>query len=245
MIIIWSQWKFAINTEVLIFNWKQNFKLDRYKSYSKRFYSYLRPFKYFAVFGAIGLFSDRWILQWLYGEEEVRIYTALYLIANTPILVIVGIVSQFIIRIVYDRAGSLTSYSRIAESNKLLYLGIVVVIIFTLPMIVVSYYFSESIVSILTNALYVEHANLLWLLVVNLAIFNIAQMLTIIGFCFNNPRIYVMPMAIKTVIFIILAYYLTARYQIQGVVFAVGISALIYLVLVIWINMSYLKKYAT
>lgn len=240
-LILLSQWMFAMKEDVLKLNWKLALNLDKYNSYAKQFYSYLAPFKYFSVFGAIGLFSDRWILQWLYGEKEVGIYTALYLIANTPILVIVGVVSQFIIPIVFDKMGNATSISRSGESNKLLYQSILIVVILILPMIVGSYYFGEQIVGLLTNASYINHAYLLWLLVISLTIFNIGQMLSLVGFSLNKPKIYIWPMAIKTVVFLLFAYYLAAEYQILGVVLAACISAAVYLVLVLLANKAHTK----
>lgn len=208
----------------------------------KDYKGYIYPFKYYAIFTAISIFSDRWILNMYYGAEEVGIYSALFVMANTPILLTVGLVNQFISPIIFEKVGDFNVEERIIKNNHLINLTAFVLTVILFIILIVSYYFESIIITLLTNYSFNQYPGLLWMLVLGLSIFNLAQFITLKGFSFNRPDIYIFPKAIHAIIFVSLVFVMINIYGVLGVAYAFTISSLCYLFYVIYVNNKLIKN---
>jgi O-antigen/teichoic acid export membrane protein len=100
----------------------------------------------------------------------------------------------------------------------------------------VAFVCSEPLVRILTNVSFAAYHNVLWIIVLGLSLFNIAQLFTIKGNYCNQPRIYFWPKVWQAGSFLLMAYLLARSYGITGVAAAICGSSLLYLGAVVLVN---------
>ena len=144
-------------------------------------------------------------------------------------------INQFILPIIFERAGALTSVVQAESSAWLLYQTVMVSVFIMLPVIVVAFFFSESLVGLLTSAVFTEHHRVLWVITLGLVLFNVGQLLVSKTYC-NRPRIYIWPKAIQGGSFLILAYFLAKHLGIPGLAAALCGSSLLYVTGILLVN---------
>jgi O-antigen/teichoic acid export membrane protein len=199
-------------------------------------YVYARPFVLWAGIATVGFYIDRWILLILYGAEKVGIYAALYQIANAPVALLAGMINQFSVPIIFERAGAMHSELQSESSTRLLYQTLMVSSLCMLAMIVGAYFLSEPLVRLVTSEAFVNQHSVLWVMVLGLSLFNIGQMLSTKGLCFNQPGVYVFPKFLQGGAFLALAYPLARAYGIPGVAWALCGSSSLYLAAILIVN---------
>jgi len=200
------------------------------------FSSYTRSFLYFSAFGAIALYADRWILQGLYGEREVGIYAALYLIANTPVTVLMGLAGQLLLPIIYDQAGDMSCPEKMERSRKTVRLTVFLSSVLMSLFVLVAYLFGEPIVVLLSNDEFGSFASSLWIILAGICLFQLGQLLVMRGLALARPNIYIIPKLIHAMIFLVLTYWLAGLYGIHGVGISLCISSFVYLLLISFAN---------
>lgn len=232
-----SQNVFALKNEELRRNWHKtsiNGKLE--KETSREYFGYAAPFVLFAGFGAVSMYADRWIIQGLFGEGDVGVYSAIYSIANAPITLLFTIASQLMVPIIFERAGTMTTIEQAKSSASLLRITIILTTMAVTFISLVAYLFSEPLVRIITNRAFSSHHEILWVFVLGLSIFNIGQLLTIKGLYYNRPKIYLWPKGLQACSFLLFAYFLASNFGIIGVALALCISSVIFLCTIIIVN---------
>lgn len=202
----------------------------------QEFFSYVTPFGFFAAFGAISLYGDRWLLQGIFGAREVGIYTAMYQIANAPITLLVGFVSQLMTPVIFDRAGAMTTSAQAERSRRGVYETVGVTSILMLGLSVVAYCFGRPLIAFFTTSEFARHHAALWVLVAGLSLFNLAQLLSLKGFSSRQTQLYVWPKGVQAASFLAFAYPLAKERGVVGVAMALVISSIVYLLLVIRAN---------
>ncbi len=200
------------------------------------FYRYAVPFVLWSGIAYVTIYGDRWILQALFGEKEVGIYSALYQIASSPINILFAMINQLVTPIIFERAGALTSLEQFQRSSYLLRQTVLIMTMIYAVLIVLTYLFSNVLVTLLTSRDFVAYHNILWIIALSLSIFNLGQLLTTKGLYCNKPRIYLLPKMIQTLSFVLCAFLLGNRYGIPGVAGGLCISSLVHLFLVILAN---------
>lgn len=237
LVITFSQYWYTLKNKNIRTHWAGDVQSQAIQKKARReFMAYVSPFFLFSGFAAISMYADRWILQGLFGESKVGIYVALYQIGNAPIAFLFGLISQFMVPIIFERAGDMTNTVQAEGSSRLLYQVVFLSTILVLPIVVVSYYFGEPLVRILANADFSRHSEVLWVMVVGVSLFNIGQLLALKGLNFNRPEIYLFPKAVQAFSFLLLAYLLAKEYDLTGVAVALSGSSLLYLLMVALVN---------
>ncbi len=209
---------------------------DSWERMRGEFLEYVSPFAFFAFFGAISLYADRWILQGVFGAKEVGIYTAMYQIANAPMMLLVGVVSQLVTPVIFDRAGTMTTGVQALRSKEVVHQTVGSTAIVMACLILAAYWFGEPLIAFLTAPGFTEHHTTLWVLVLALSLFNIAQLLSLRGFSSRQTELYIWPKGIQAVSFLAFAYLLVKDRGVMGVALALAMSSLLYVVLVIRVN---------
>jgi O-antigen/teichoic acid export membrane protein len=237
LVITFSQYWYTLKNKNIRTHWAGDVQSQAIQKKSRReFMAYVSPFFFFSGFAAISMYADRWVLQGLFGENEVGIYTALYQIGNAPITFLFGLISQLVVPIIFERAGAMTKTVQAESSGKLLNQVVLLSIFLLVPIVMVSYYFGEPLVRILTNAAFSKYSEVLWMMVVGISLFNIGQLLVIKGLKFNRPEIYLFPKAVQAFSFLLLAYLLAKEFGLIGVVIALCGSSFLYLGMVTIVN---------
>jgi O-antigen/teichoic acid export membrane protein len=237
LLVTISQGMFALKNREIRSNWYEGAGDSAGKrEVSREFFGYAASFMIFAVFASISMYSDRWILQGMFGASAVGIYSAIYQIAASPVNIFFAMVNQLMVPIIFERAGALTKVSQAESSANLVRLTALLSTLAAVLMTVVAYAFSEPLVRILTNGTFAVYHDTLWIIVLGLSLFNIGQLFTIRGLYCNRPRIYFWPKAWQAGSFLLMAYLLARSYGITGVAAAICGSSLLYLGAVVIVN---------
>jgi O-antigen/teichoic acid export membrane protein len=237
LVVTISQGIFALKNVEIRSHWRGDSADDSEKRASYREFSrYAASFMLFAVFASVSMYSDRWILQGMFGLSTVGIYSAIYQIAASPVNIFYAMVNQFVVPIVFERAGAMTKASQAESSAFLVRRTVLFYSLASIFITAVACIISEPLVRILTNSTFAAHHNMLWIIVLGLSLFNIAQLLTLKGLYCNQPRIYFWPKAWQAGSFLLMAYLLAKSYGIIGVAAAICGSSLLYLGAVVVVN---------
>lgn len=237
LLITLSQGVFALRSPQIREHWHvKHEKAIQWQPASREYFSYASPFMLFAGFAAISMYADRWVLQGLFGESEVGIYTALYQIGNAPVTFLIGLISQFVVPIIFERAGAMTKIAQSEGSSKLLYQVVIVSAILLVPIVAAAYFFGEPLVRILTSAAFSKSSEALWVIVCGIALFNIGQLLVIRGLNHSRPEIYLSAKILQASSFVLLAYLLAKEFRLMGVAIALCVSSFLYLSSVVIAN---------
>jgi len=237
LLVVMSQWLHSIRIGSIRSHWDAGLPDSvSQKAASREFTSFAGPLSIFAAFTAVSVYADRWVLQGLFGVNEVGIYVALYQIGNAPIALLYNSVIRFVEPIIFARAGAMTSGAQAANANKLLYKVIVLFSIPMIPIVLAAYFFGEPIVRIMTNTTFSEHAGVLWVMAIGLCLFYMGQLLTTKGMNHHRPGIYIIPKAVQACSFLFFTYFLAKFYGLTGVAVAICLSSSLYVVMVILVN---------
>ena len=230
---------FSLNLPALNENWDVSIQSkEAIGRTTRELVAYGKPFIYFAAFGIVSAYADRWIVYGALGEEAVGRYVAIYQLANAPVVLVVGMMNQFVVPVIFDRAGAVATEAQTFQSTQLLYQVIAVLSVIMLFMVGAAYLFSESLVGLVTAPEFVAYHDLLWIVVLGVGTFQMAQMCTLKGFSHNKTGGYVIPKLLQAGALILLLLLLTNAMGIIGVAWALFGSSLVYLGAVLWVNRS-------
>ena len=200
------------------------------------FIEFGRPFIYFAAFGIVSAYADRWIIFGMLGAEAVGRYAAIFQLANAPVVLAVGMMNQFVVPVIFDRAGAGITEAQSFQSTQLLYQVIAVFSAIMLLMVGAAYLFSESLVGLVTAPEFVVYHDLLWIVVMGVGTFQLAQLLVLKGLSHNMTEGYVVPKLVQAVVLVLLLVLFTNAMGVIGVAWALFGSSLVYLFAVLWVN---------
>jgi O-antigen/teichoic acid export membrane protein len=190
---------------------------------------YCVPFVLFALLGMAGQYGDRWLLEQWYGSAEVGRYAAMYQLSSWPMIFLLGILNQFIYPIIFARAGDVRVNPHPVEGHSLYRFHILSSALVIAGVAVAAYLFGEVVVRTLTSAQFVADHKSLWIIAIGVALFNVAQQLTLKGMYLNRPSAYIVPKALQSLAFVAIALLIGQGHGIKGVAFAYCASTVIYL----------------
>jgi len=198
--------------------------------------AYGRPYLVWAAFAWCSTYCDRWLILGYLDERSVGIYAALLQIANAPIAIFLGMVNQFLVPLIFDRAGAATTQGQIRSSAALLnaataayVLGLTVIVGFAALV-------AEPLVRLLTSSEFSRHADLLWVICLGLSLSSTAQLLVIKGLSHGRPQQYVLPKFVQLALLIASMFLLVQPMALMGVAVSLCISGAGYLIMVAWVN---------
>ncbi|PLX85730.1 MAG: hypothetical protein C0617_03355 [Desulfuromonas sp.] len=236
-LITLSQRFFALKDTTILKQWyaKPPNELSERKMFNE-LVKYALPFTYFAVFNVIGLYSDRWILQGFLGASEVGVYSALYSLANAPILVLMAMLNQMMVPIIFEKTGSMVGDNKKEIGSKLLLCTVGVYIFFATIFILILFLFSEPLVTFLTNVQFSTYHQILWIVSLGLALFNLGQLFCLRGLCSKRPIVYFYPKLWHAISFFGFSFFGAMFYGLTGVSWGLCLSSIVYLVSVLLVN---------
>jgi O-antigen/teichoic acid export membrane protein len=182
------------------------------------------------------MYGDRWTLQFLFGARELGIYSALYQVANAPITLVGGFVSQLTVPVVFERAGALTSEHQLHRSKAFLYKAVSLFAVVMACGAVMAALLSRPVVRLLTSSVIAEHHSLLWIIFLGIAVFQIAQQTAVVGQIHKRTSVYIPAFAVNAAATVLLSLLLGRRYGIGGVAVALLISNSLHLAAILMIN---------
>jgi O-antigen/teichoic acid export membrane protein len=189
---------------------------------------YAGSFVWFSAFAAVGLYADRWIIAAQRGVEDAGAYFALYQIANAPVVLLFGALSQYAAPVLFDRLN----YGEASSSARFLVRIVALSAATSTVLVGCTALSSEIVVRLLAAEAYTAHHGTLWILVAAACVFNVGQVLVLTGLGRRQPQIYIVPKALHAASFAVLALGLVQPMGIRGVAWASLCASLLYVLAV-------------
>jgi O-antigen/teichoic acid export membrane protein len=200
----------------------------------EKLFQYGMPFVAFSLFASVSTYADRWLVLARLGESAVGVYAAVLQIANAPTALVVGVMTQLFVPVIFERAAAVPTGQHAAKRLIAIVLGLYAAVMGVL--ILLAYAFGSALVAICTTPDFAAHGQLLWIVVLGLALSNAGQMLVLRGLSRGESRIYVLPKAIQAVVLVGSGVPLLGALGIVGAAWALCLSSACYLAAVAWSN---------
>jgi len=160
----------------------------------------------------------------------------MYQIANTPLVVVVGVITQLIVPILYERAGQATGSEALKHSDRLLGRTILMAAALMAAIVAAAWILARPLLLLLTTAQFAARAELLAPIVLAIAIFQLGQLHTLKGMYHNVPSIYFWPKGVQALALALFGLPLAWVYGLTGLVVGLNLSSLLYLGAVLLAN---------
>jgi O-antigen/teichoic acid export membrane protein len=215
-------------------------RLQIYRSIAR----YSTPFVLWGLMGWLQSNSERWVINGMLTQAEVGRYGLTVNIINSSAVVLFTIMSQFITPIIFNRfpvnqGGDISRGMDLIRlygwATLLLFMGIAVGLFFV----------GETVIHLLSSKAFVVDSILLFLLTMGLGVFYVGQTFTTVGLALKQPNVYMSAKIVTGLLSVVL--YLVGCYWagVLGVVCAIGIANVLYLVLVLRTNRALLRSFRT
>jgi len=199
-------------------------------SLGREILSFSLPFCIWGMFGWIHQSCDRWSLQAFHGPDVVGAFSVIALLAVYPLMFASGFLSNLFMPIVYERAGDLCSRDSVRSANRLLLVMAVSYLLGALALIILFCIFHHALVLLISNAKYIGFSYLLPALTTSWSFFYFGEVLSGFGFLANRPNLYILPKLTSGTIAAVTTFYLSSKMGVQGVIWGLGISGVVYAV---------------
>lgn len=198
-------------------------------------FAYGLPYVSFAAFAWLGAYADRWLLMVFEDTQTVGVYAAMIQIANAPVALFIGMTNQYLVPIIFDRAGGGSS-AQISSSARLLAYAIGAYSIVLSLIVLGMALFAEPLVLLLTNQAFSYHSGVLWILCAALGVASMGQLLVLRGLSQSRSRQYILPKFIQVVALFAAGLVMVPDLGLKGMCIALGASSLCYLTAVLFVN---------
>jgi O-antigen/teichoic acid export membrane protein len=145
-----------------------------------------------------------------------------------PLIFGSGFLSSLFTPIAFQKGGDLSQNHKVASANKILMAMTGIYIIGAVVLIGFFAVFHQSLVLLISNISFIRYSHLLPWLTLAWALFFLGQMFSTFGFLANQPRIYIMPKLVSSVVAVSATFYLSFRIGPIGVVWGLLLAGFIY-----------------
>lgn len=190
--------------------------------------SFSKPLFIWGVFAWAHQSCDRWALLTFQGEDTVGAYSVIAQLAFYPLVFASGFLSNFLVPIAYQRAGSLTSETSVSSGNNVLVGMVVIYVAGAIVLSTIFYLFHHQLVLFISNDQYAQYSYLLPMLTIAWSLYYLGQMLSGFGMLINKPTLYLRPIIISGVLATIMVFSLSIKFGVVGVTVALGLTGLFY-----------------
>jgi O-antigen/teichoic acid export membrane protein len=207
---------------------KNSQKPDSSKHLGNEIISFSYPFLIWGGFAWAHQSCDRWAILSFVGTNAVGAYSVISQLAFYPLVFGSNFLSMFFIPIVYERAGELQSKGAVQSGNRILIKMTCIYVAGAVVLIAVFLLYHRELVLLVSNEKYVEFSYLLPSLTGAWSLYYLGQILSGFGLMINKPRVYLLPIVFSGILATAATFILSSMFGICGVIWALGISGLIY-----------------
>lgn len=147
------------------------------KDWQDKIWRFSWPISLFGIFTWIQLVSDRWALGLFSSTGDIGHYAVLYQLGYYPISLLTGMGMQFLVPILYQRAGDASDYRRNNDATKLSWQLVWVALGMTMIAFIITIIFHERLFQILVAEEYRSISSLLPWLILSSGLFSAGQSL--------------------------------------------------------------------
>lgn len=207
---------------------KTNRVSDSGNRLAKEIISFSYPFLIWGIFAWAHQSCDRWAILSYNGTDAVGAYSVISQLAFYPLIFGANFLSTFFIPIAYKRAGELQSTEAVHSGNKILISMTCLYIAGAAALYVFFSFYHRELVLLISNEKYVVYSELLPSLTGAWCLYYLGQILSGFGLMVNKPGVYLLPIVSSGVLATATTFFLGAKFGVQGVIWALGLSGLFY-----------------
>ncbi len=196
----------------------------------KEILSFSWPFCVWGIFVWVHQSCDRWSLLAFHGADVVGAFSVVALLAAYPLIFSSGFLLNLFMPVAYERAGDLSACHALKSAYRLILAMIAVYILGAVALVGFFAFFHEAIVLLMSNAEYVRFSYLLPALTLSWAFFYLGETLAAFGLIAKKPKMYIFPKLMSATLAAFGAFFLSSEIGVQGVVWALSISGVLYAV---------------
>jgi O-antigen/teichoic acid export membrane protein len=201
----------------------------------KKIVTYGWPFIIWGWLSWLQFNGERWVINSYLTTVDVGKYGLSASIVNNSIVMVYGVLIQFMTPSIY---GKFASENRTERMNGYSLIRITSAATFILFLLfgVFLYFAGSMVIQLLSTKEYIIDTTILLLLTVGLGLFYVGQTLAMVGFAMEKPEAYLVPKVLSSVVSV--AGYIAGClwFGLYGIVFAVIIGNSFYLISIIIIN---------
>lgn len=237
VVVTVSQLNSVLKDKCIRESWRtSSFSREIMSQRKSEFWAYTSPFLIYAALSVFGIYGDRLLLQSWVGTASVGIYVVMYQIGNAPITLLLSALNQLLYPVAFKRVEGILPTEEHKGSVQIFRYVVGLSMLILVCVTVTTFFFGEQVLSLLTSSDFTRYHQALWVLILGLSMFHLAQQMTLKGFYQNQPKIYILPKAIQTLTFFILAFLLGQHSGVNGIAVAFSLSAAFYLISVYVVN---------
>jgi O-antigen/teichoic acid export membrane protein len=232
-----SQIIFARRNREVTDNWHRcQTNRQEVRQHARELWTYGSPYVAWAGVSALSMFGDRWTTQYLFGAGALGIYAALYQVANAPVMLTAGVLNQFMMPLIFERAGTAADPRQTANARSLLYKSVSIFTVLMAFGMIGMVLFSGFIARLLTSAEIAQQHRLIWIMFPGIAIYQVGQQLASVGQIHRRTRAYIAAFVVNATATVTFSLVLGARIGLKGIAVALLISNVLYFLTVLIIN---------
>jgi len=191
------------------------------------------PFIIWGIFTWIFSASDRWALELFQSRSEVGLYSAVYQVGYLPMTILAGIFSQFISPIIFQRAGNAQDAGRNEGAFSITKWTTISSLLFTFIAFGLAFFIKVPLFKIVVAEDFRQAAYLFPYFILAGGLFETGQFAALRFFTSNTPSRLITPKIITSVGGVGLILYGSKHYGIEGVIGALIIFSIVYLIWII------------
>lgn len=203
-------------------------------NWTRKIFSLCLPISFFGIFTWLQQSSDKWMLQHFSALEEVGQYAVLYQLGFAPCLLFIGVVSQQLGPIIYQITGDATDQSRTHTAHALTWRVVLYSLLFTAMIFSLCLIIHHQLFVFFVSDQYWSTSYLLPWLILAGGLFGSAQLLALKTISEIKIRVTTIIKVVTSLVGLVLNSVGAYFWGIEGVVGALVIFTLTYLLSMAW-----------
>jgi O-antigen/teichoic acid export membrane protein len=218
----------------------QNFEKKIDKQVSKEIISniltYAAPFFIWGISGWLQLNGEKWIIAKLLLTSDVGIYAVMMTMVNALIILPNNMLSQFGIPIIFQKFSNPAHKENVNEGIGYINGIVVLTLCITAAASVVTYFFGEGLILLISNKNFTAYWYLLPLFALGTGLFYSGQAMTNLGLAVNQPKKYLAPKISTGIVSVLLNVFMIYFYGLNGLAFSIILIGIFYILYIYIIN---------
>lgn len=194
------------------------------------------PFITWGVAAWLQLNGEKWIVAELLSTADVGVYSIMLAIANALIMVPSNFLSDFLNPIIFKQFSNEKDQAMVQQGMKYIKVQIFLIGILTVLFTLTTLFFSEELITLISNKSYTTYHSALPLLCLGTGLFYIGQAFTTFGMGLNRTKIYIFPKIATSIIAVISNVVFIIYMGIFGLLVSILLIGFVYNILIIRAN---------